>query len=63
MKDYSAENRYRIAEDLGIPNEYIGAIRQIQDSIYFDIKGGRSFNATLTKTGKYKKHSVRVDLQ
>lgn len=60
MQDNSTQNRYDIAEELGIPNEVIGQVRQIDDCIYF-VVNGCEYSARLTKNGKLKKHSVRKD--
>jgi hypothetical protein len=50
-----------IAAELGLPNEHIGPIQQIGDCLYFAVNG-RNYNARLTKTGRLKKNSVRLDL-
>lgn len=53
--------RMGIAAELGLPNEHIGPIQQIGDCLYFAVNG-RNYNARLTKTGRLKKNSVRLDL-
>ena len=60
MKDYSTQHRYDISVEIGVPNEKIGQIQQIDDCIYFTVNGAE-YSARLTKTGKLKKHSIRKD--
>jgi hypothetical protein len=61
-KDYSTQNRYDIADELGIPNEYIKNILISGDkphqTLDFTINGV-GYWCKLTSTGRVKKHSVR----
>jgi len=60
MKDYSTQNRMDIASELGIANEHISNIRQIESALYFIINGAE-YSSRLTATGRHKKNSVRRD--
>lgn len=49
---------YQIADELGIANERIQNIDYKPDLVFFSVNGA-NFGAKLTKSGKYKKGSVR----
>ena len=54
----STQNRYDIASELNVPNQFIGQIRQVEDVLFFSVNGAE-YDCRLTKTGKVKKNSVR----
>jgi hypothetical protein len=53
---------YAIADEIGVPNEFITVERAIDDYIWFRTKAGATYSARTVCDGKrLKKHSVRRD--
>lgn len=59
MKDHSTQNRFDIAASLNVPNERIGQVQQIDKALFFAVNG-TNYSASVTKTGRLKKNSVRL---